>query len=358
MIYTESMRDAPDFIRAQVPLTPYTTFHIGGPAEYFATVDSVSGLREAVVWAHGQQLPVTVLGGGSNVLIADEGIRGLVVKNEIGGVTFREGGAAVEVTAGAGVLWDQLVEETVLRGLWGFENLSCIPGSVGATPIQNVGAYGVEVAEHIVSVEAYNIARDAVVHLTPSECRFGYRDSLFKQPEGKNLIVVAVRYALSTDPAPRLHYRDLAEWNRTREAPLTLAEIRAAVCAIRARKFPDWLVVGTAGSFFKNPIISKEHFEELQERYPDLPGHVVREEEGQSQQTGRVKVSLGWILDRVLALRGYREGNVGTYEGQALVLVNYGGATAREVSAFADALAEKVRTATGIEVVREVSSCS
>lgn len=341
----------PEIIREQVRMDAYTTLHIGGTAEFFAVVQSIAALREVVGWARAKLAPITILGGGSNMLVSDEGIKGLVIKNEIRGSEYcvKEGGR-VEYTVGAGVVWDEAVADSIAQELWGLENLSCIPGSVGATPIQNVGAYGVEVADRVCSITVYDTHADAVYTLQHDACMFGYRTSLFKQEAGRHLIVTAVTYTLSQTPAPQLHYRDLAVWSESREAtnPPSLAEIRAAVCAIRSKKFPDWTVVGTAGSFFKNPIIPRAEYEALAARYPDLPGYPT--------DNGRVKVPLGWILDHILNVRGYRDGGVGLYEHQALVLVNYGEATAADVDQFALAIEKKVFDATGIHIEREVQT--
>lgn len=353
-------------IEEHVPLAPYTTFGIGGPAEYFVMVASVDDLRAAIVWAKERDLPVTVLAGGSNVLVADAGVRGLVVHLALQGIASHEEDDAVLLIAGAGETFDAVVAHTVARGWWGLENLSCIPGSVGATPVQNVGAYGVEIADVLDSVEVYDTEDDAVSTFTSTMCAFGYRDSHFKHVDGKRYIITRVTYRLTRTPTPRLHYRDLADWERARReagaqdvAP-TLEEIRAAVCAIRSRKFPDWTRMGTAGSFFKNPTVDAATFARLRAQYPELPGHPATPagDAPEESKEGAVKLSLGWIIEHVLGARGERAGAVGTYEGQALVLVNHGGATAAAVDAFADDLARRVRDALGIEIEREVTHVS
>lgn len=330
-----------------VSLKELTTFGIGGAAQYFCEVRSIAELVEASAWAKERNLPLKILAGGSNVLIADEGVSGLVVHNQIAGQEVRTDGDTIFLKVGAGVVFDEVVQEAVQERWWGLENLSCIPGSVGATPIQNVGAYGVEVKDVVASVDVYDTETETTGTFKRDECAFAYRDSRFKRAEGKRYVVTHVTYALSTTPRPVLHYRDLATWSADRPTP-TLAEIRTAVCAIRAGKFPDWHQLGTAGSFFKNPIVSAEAWQKLALKYPELPGHPA--------SNGAVKVPLGWILEHVLNARGVREGNVGTYEGQALVLVNHGGATAHDVGAFADALAKKVFDATGMHIEREVTT--
>lgn len=327
------------------PLAAHTTLQVGGPAEYFAVAHSEEELAAYVREAKVHGLPVTVLGGGSNVLAPDEGLSGLVLKNEIDGIAETDDDGTVLVTAGAGVVFDELVAHTVARGYWGLENLSHIPGSVGATPIQNVGAYGVEIGNFVACVRVYDMEKDDFRTLKGNECAFGYRDSIFKHTEGAHLIVTSVTFRLSRTPAPRLSYKDLTERFGT-SAP-SQQEIRDAVIAIRAKKFPDWHRVGTAGSFFKNPIITNAQFDALRTRYPELPGFPAGD--------AHTKVALGWILDRVCELRGVRVGNVGTYEGQALVLVNHGNATAREIEQFAHNIASRVHERTGINIEWEVT---
>ena len=334
-----------EIVQKNIPLAPLTTFNVGGPAEHFIEVQDEEMLVEAFAFAKREGLAITVLGGGSNVLIADDGIQGLVIKNSIGGITYTEKDSEVEVTAGAGVVWDELVEDVVVRGLWGIENLSAIPGTVGATPVQNVGAYGVEVAELITGVRVYDAHEKTFTTLSPRECAFGYRDSIFKHTQGIRYVVTKVHYTLSKSPVPKLEYKDLQSTFGEGDAP-TLMEIRDAVIAIRKKKFPPLAEVGTAGSFFKNPLLSQEDFDALKEKYPALPGFPA--------ERGTVKVPLGWILEHVLCVRGVREGAVGTYKGQALVLVNHGGATSTEVDAFANMIEKKVFDATGIVVEREV----
>lgn len=333
-------------IKAHVPLAPHTTLHVGGVAEQFVSVTSRKELHAALAHASNEAMPVTILGGGSNVLISDDGVPGLVIKNEIHGITCKKQGTVVYCTVGAGESWDAFVAHAVTHGWWGIENLSAIPGSVGATPIQNVGAYGVEVATVIESVEVFDQVTGTIQRLTPAECAFAYRDSLFKHADGRNYIVTAVTFALHTTPTPQLQYADLQNYFGADASP-TLGAVRDAVIEIRSRKFPDWHKTGTAGSFFKNPIITRKHYEALLAKHPKLPMYPVDEE--------RVKVPLGWVLDNMLQLRGVHHGNVGTYKGQALVIVNCGSASAREIDQFATMIEERVYDATGITIAREVT---
>lgn len=332
-------------IQTHVPLAPLTTFKTGGAAALCVVVTTEAELTAALAYAHAEALAVTVLGGGSNVLVPDAGVLGLTILMRIEGEAIEQDGSTVRVTVGAGVELDRFIARCVSAGWWGLENLSAIPGSVGATPIQNVGAYGVEAGEVIQSVRAFDRETAQFTELSASACQFGYRDSLFKHADGR-YVVTAVTYRLSTEPRPRLSYRDLAAHFGADPTP-SLAAIRAAVTDIRSRKFPDWHTVGTAGSFFKNPIIPRSQYESLQGRYPDLPYYPVSD--------GTVKVPLGWILDHVLGVRGEGTATVGTYREQALVVVNRGGASTTDVLHFTDTLADHVFRETGIAIEREVT---
>lgn len=334
-------------IRHDELLAPHTTFQIGGVAETFVAVGTESELLEVVQEPGRMHAPWFVLGGGSNILIDDLGFTGLVIHNQIlGKEVVQEDSSSVTITVGAGEVFDDVVQWSVDCGYWGLENLSHIPGSVGATPIQNVGAYGIEIGELIDSVHAVDTTECKSIVLTREECQFAYRSSMFKSAVGKRYIVTSVTYRLSKLPQRRLEYRDLAEYFSKQSEP-SLATIRSAVIAIRSAKFPDYTKVGTAGSFFKNPIIDREHYQMLLKKYPELPGY--------STDEGYIKVPLGWILDHVIGARGLRKGNVGTYEGQALVVINYGDATAEEVTNFVDTLAQQVKQKTGIVIEWEVT---
>jgi len=330
----------------QQPLAPHTTFQIGGPAELFAVADSVEVLQALLGLAADTEQPVTILGGGSNVLVADTGVPGCVIQVAILGREYVVTGDTVQLTCGAGEVFDAVVAETVAKGYWGLENLSHIPGSVGATPIQNVGAYGVEVADCIVAVTAVQRMTHAVRVFTAAECSFGYRDSFFKTPAGRDWVVTSVTFTLSAVAAPQLGYADLtARLGAT--AGLTPAHVRDTIIDIRSQKFPDWHKVGTAGSFFKNPIISTTHYNTLLATYPELPGYPTVDD--------TVKVPLGWVLDKICGLRGYTHEQVGTYQGQALVVINRGTATAAAVATFAADIAAQVKEATDIVIEWEVT---
>lgn len=334
-------------MKQSVILADYTTFKVGGPAAELIEVTSTTELQSVVQETKRRGVPFRVLGGGSNVLVPDAGLSGVTIVNRLRGWTESEDTQSVAVTIGAGEILDKMIETCVEKGYWGLENLSHIPGSVGATPVQNVGAYGVEVANVISSVSVYDTQANTFIELDTTACDFGYRTSLFKQVKGEKYIVTAVTFALSRTPKPILSYRDLGEFFATESEP-TLGAIREAVIAIRAKKFPNWHEVGTAGSFFKNPIISQKDFTRLKQTYPEMPGYEVSPTE--------VKIPLGWILDSVCNLRGFTMGNVATYQGQALVVVTNGKATATEIKNFADHVAQIVFDKTHIAIEWEVTS--
>lgn len=297
-------------------------------------------------------------------MASDEGFHGVIIKNELFGVSFTEAGdEEVEAVAGAGENWDAFVAESVRRGFYGLENLSGIPGTVGAAPIQNIGAYGAEVKDAIVSVEAIDSRTGALKAFTNADCRFAYRDSFFKTPEGKPFIVTAVRFRLKKSGVLNTEYKDLK--NHFASAPkknraLTLKTVRQAVLEIRRGKFPDLETCGTAGSFFKNPIISRQQFDDLKKQFPDLPGFPLDADsrgfqaDSRGKNTPRVKVSLAWILDNVCELKGYQKGSMALFERQPIVAVNTGGASAEDAKRLAQEVAARVKEKTGIEVEWEV----
>ncbi len=340
-----TMTILPTFITSQVSLAPYTTLGVGGCAEFFAPVQTVLEVQDAVMWAREHGHTITILGEGSNVLVSEEGVRGLTIHLISQRIAYTHEGDTVQVTADAGVILDTLIVELVRKGLWGLENLSAIPGSVGAVPVQNVGAYGVEAKDVIHAVTVFDCESYEIKTLTNAECQFAYRDSLFKKAEEAQYIIIAVTFVVSQVPKPHLTYKDITDYFGSNSTP-TLEEARDAIIEIRSKKLPDWHTVGTAGSFFKNPIVTSDVFAQLRARYPELPGF--------PEQNGDVKISLGWILDKVCHLRGYREGNVGLYEKQALVLVCEKGSTAHEVQQFIENIIMRVEKETGIVIEPEV----
>ena len=352
-------------MKENVSLADRTTLKVGGFARYFFEAESEEEIKEAVKYAASKKLPIFVLGGGSNVLVSDDGFSGVVIQIMTRGVLYDEKGGA---RAASGVSWDTFVADTVSRGLWGLENLSGIPGTVGAAPIQNIGAYGAEAKDTIESVRALDMRTGKERIFGNAECRFGYRDSFFKSLEGKNFIVLEVTFKLSKEPKPNISYKDLKEYFKTEKKEddfrarslseahkrenyalfsksLSATNIRSAVIEIRSKKFPDLSKVGTAGSFFKNPVISQEHFDKLKKKYPELPFFAAK---------NGVKVPLAYILDKICGLKGFKKGNVELFQNQPLVLVNTGSATAKEIRDFSAEIKKAVKEKTDIDIEEEV----
>jgi len=369
-------------IQENIQLAEYTTFKIGGPARFFCAISDETSLAEAVRFAQAKDLPLFVLGGGSNILVSDKGFPGLVIKMEIGCIKEQklearslkleekqeqsnipsssklqapssklpEHGskfpASVLVSAGAGELWDGFVDWTVERGFYGIENLSAIPGTVGAAPVQNIGAYGAEASQAVSSVRALDTKSMKFVELANPDCGFAYRDSVFKRERGR-YVITRVDFSLSKNGNVNTAYKDLREhFTRLQLTDPTIRQVRDAVIAVRWHKLPDWKLWGTAGSFFKNPIVSAERFQELKAKYPDLPGF--------TEPDRRIKVSLGWILDKVCDVKGLKMGKASVYEKQALVLVAMSGTSAEEVVRLSQELMKRVRDKTGLDIEGEV----
>jgi len=331
-------------IEKNVSLGAHTTLQVGGVADYFIVVRSEEELREALAFVQAEGLPHVVFGEGTNLLVGDAGYRGAVIRNQIVGLEYAEAGNVVQMTCGAGLILDEVIADAVSCGYWGLENLSAIPGTVGATPIQNVGAYGVEVSQlitHVTAIHAQTLEKKVFDN---TACGFAYRDSFFKTTAGKEWIVIDVSFALSSVPCPQLGYGSLQALQTMEDiSPLT---IRAAVTDIRLTKFPDWRKVGTAGSFFKNPIITSEHYQTLHAQYPDLPGYPAA--------AGQTKVSLGWILEHICQLKGFCKDGVCLYEHQALVLINKNAQHATAIEDFAHLVAQTVFEKTKIKIEWEV----
>lgn len=332
-------------ISQNVLLSTKTTLRTGGPARFLFELIAEEQLLELSEWLRSENLPFVVVGGGSNILFAEKGFAGVVIKNELRGVDFLEqSDGSVFLTVAAGESLDEVVGQAVEKGYWGLENLSAIPGTVGATPVQNVGAYGVEVSSLIEKVEAFYLPTGAQKIFSQADCHFGYRDSFFKTTAGQNYLITSVTFRLSKTPQPKLNYTDLQK-NFANQTP-GLSEIRQAVINIRAEKFPDLTQVGTAGSFFKNPVLAKAEAEELLKKFPDLPHYSATE--------GLIKISLGFVLDKICGLKGFRQGEVELFSKQALVLVNYGHDNTVEVKDFVRLVQERVFAKTKLMIEPEV----
>lgn len=288
-----------------------------------------------------------VLGGGNNTLFTRDWDGVLLTPVARGVSVIGEDDCSLSLRVEAGANWDELVEWCVERGLWGMENLSLIPSSVGAAPVQNIGAYGAEVKDVITVVEYFDTRDLSVVRLDREKCAFAYRESIFKHELKGVAIILAVEFKLSKVPCQNLGYGDVIGEVEARGGA-TLRNIRDAVCAIRSRKLPDTKVLGNAGSFFKNPIVDVAVADRLTAEYPEMPRYAL------PNDAGHVKLAAGWLIDKA-GLKGYREGNVGVHDRQALVLVNHGGATGSEVIALSERVCREVKTRFGVDIVPEVN---
>jgi len=346
-------------IREQVPLAPLSTLGVGGPARYYVRAQHVDEVRAAVDWARTRDLPLLVLGGGSNVVLSDGGHPGLVLHLATRGVEALESGGTARVTAEAGEPWDPLVAEAVARGWAGLECLSGIPGLVGATPIQNVGAYGQEVAETITEVHALDLTTGRMDRLENAECAFAYRDSRFKSADKGRFIVLRVAYALRAGGAPALRYAELARHlEAAARASPSVADVREAVITLRRRKSmvldPDDPNARSVGSFFTNPIVPAAVADGLEARL--RAEGVLREDERPPRfpaRDGQVKLSAAWLIERAGLSRGYGHGRVGLSSRHTLAIVNRGGAAAAEVVAFAREVRQRVRDRLGVTLTPE-----
>ena len=339
-----------------IPLAPLTTIKVGGRARYFVEANDTGEVQEAVTFARSRALPLFVLGGGSNLVVADSGWPGLVLKIAVGGIVQRGGrdeDGKVIFEAGAGESWDKFVSRAVMARCAGVECLSGIPGSVGGTPVQNVGAYGQEVAETIVSVQVFDLRDGEIRELCREACGFSYRSSIFNTSESGRFIVLGVSYALTPEGKPRIRYADLERHFAGRETTPDLAETREAVRHIRALKGmlivagdPDCL---SAGSFFKNPVISLEQHEDLRKRAAakglTLPSYPALEK--------NKKISAAWLVEHSGFAKGYGMGRTGISSKHALAIVNRGAATAAEVIALKDQIQHRVEEIWGIHLEPE-----
>ena len=347
-------------LREHVRLAPYTTLGLGGPARYFVECDNEADVRTALGYAAEHALPLFLLGGGSNVVFGDQGFPGVVLRVAIGGIEFREGdGGAPEIAAGAGADWDTLVQGAVTRGWTGIECLSGIPGTVGGTPIQNVGAYGQEVAETLVRVTCLDRTTLERRTFTAAECEFGYRDSRFKRRDRGRYVVLDVTLRLQRDAPPRIRYPELRDAIARVSAPGSLDDaapadavrlVRQTVLALRRSKSmvldPADPNARSAGSFFMNPVLTRPAFAELERRWRGLGGTSAIP----SFPAGdAVKVPAAWLVEQAGFRKGYRRGGAGVSERHALALVNLGG-TSAELLALAEAIQVGVERRFGVRL--------
>ena len=333
-------------IQQQVPLAPLTTFRVGGPARYFVEARSEEEVRAAVAEARSRGWPLFVLGGGSNLVVSDAGWPGLVLKIALSGISEERDGQRVRFDVAAGEDWDSFVAHAVARDCAGIECLSGIPGTVGGTPVQNVGAYGQEVADTIVSLRALDTSSGKICELQNADSGFAYRTSIFNARERGRYIVLQVTFELIFGGAPRLEYADLKHHFAGRSNPPTLAETRDAVRAIRLSK-AMLIVPGdddcrSAGSFFKNPVLTRAAFDQLHERSPAIPNFPARD--------GMVKVAAAWLVEQAGFPKGLTRGPVGISRKHALAIVNRGGATAADIINLKNEIQQRALDTFGVEL--------
>ncbi|MEH0007671.1 MAG: UDP-N-acetylmuramate dehydrogenase [Flavobacteriales bacterium] len=329
-------------------LRDYHTFGLAAEAEYFVSVRSTAGLKAVLKSAVARENPLLFLGGGSNILFTRD-FDGLVVHLSAKGKrVLRAKGDSVFVQAQAGEDWHEFVCWTLQQGFGGLENLSLIPGRVGAAPIQNIGAYGAAFEDVFYELSALEIATNEMKTFTRSDCQFGYRDSVFKGELKGRYVVLSVIFQLTrANHRIRVSYGAIRdELQRQGIVDPSIQELSRAVVAIRQRQLPNPKELGNSGSFFKNPVVSTQRFETLKARYPDIPAYRL--------SLQKCKLSAAWLIERA-GWKGYRKGDVGVYEKQALVLVNHGEATGAEVLQLARAIQADVRQKYGIELDVEVN---
>ncbi len=333
-------------LQQNVSLKPYNTFGIDAFAKYFAAFSSASELKEALA-SIDHQLPVFILGGGSNILFT-KNIDGIVLKNELPGIQLlSEDEEYYYVQAAAGENWHQLVMYCVAHNYAGLENLSLIPGSVGASPIQNIGAYGVELKDVFYRLEAYDLREKTIAVFNKEECGFGYRESVFKHQYKGRFVILNVTFQLRKQPVFHTEYGAIQqELEKMKVSQLSIAAISQAVINIRRSKLPDPNSIGNAGSFFKNPTVSNELFAELKKAHPGIVGFPAED--------GKTKLAAGWLIEQC-GWKGYRRGDAGCYDKQALVLVNYGSASGAEIYHLSQQIIDSVTEKFGVQLEREVN---
>lgn len=327
-------------LQESVDLTRANTLRLPCRAQRVAAPTTLSALREVLVQAHRCEWPITLLGGGSNVLLPEQ-LMGLTVRPALNHWWLTHHQTQVLAHVGAGVNWHALVMATAARGLWGIENLALIPGNCGAAPVQNIGAYGVELSNVVQAVQVMELATGRVDWLDAQHCAFGYRDSIFKGELADSVVITQLVLRLSRKPASTLGYGDLAARLGPSPTPLEVAD---AVCAIRREKLPDPQVLANAGSFFKNPLVADNQAARLLHQYPGMPHF--------PQGNGQTKLAAGWLIDQC-GLKGMRDGAFGVHQHQALVLVHFGGGDRHGLLKTASYIVDRVESRFGVRLESE-----
>lgn len=332
-------------IQSEYSLRPHNTFGINATAAWFVSYRTVEELKTLVRDEYFQECRYLHIGEGSNLLFLTN-FSGIVLRSELKGIgLISEDEQSVVLRVGAGEIWDDFVAYAVSQGYYGVENLSLIPGQVGSAAIQNIGAYGVEIESLVEQVEALHRRSGEERVFTKADCAYSYRHSAFKEPEAGDWIITAVVLRLSKVEHLSLDYADLKRYFAERGEEPTLERVREAVIAIRTSKLPDHKTLGNAGSYFMNPIVSSTKAEELLQAYPEMPRY--------PQADGRVKLAAAWLIEQC-GYKGYRRGDAGVYEKQALILVNHGEATGSDIASLAEEIKEKVMSQFGVEIRPEV----
>ncbi|MBR2648947.1 MAG: UDP-N-acetylmuramate dehydrogenase [Sediminibacterium sp.] len=333
-------------IAQNISLKPFNSFGIEAIAAYYSRIDTAAALEELLQEPIVQHQKILVLGGGSNLLFTKD-VNGLVIHNQIRGIhIIHETNDTIYLKVMAGEPWHELVQYCVVKNWGGIENLSLIPGNTGAAPIQNIGAYGVEIKDLIHEVEAIQLTDGKKINLSNTDCAFGYRDSIFKNELKNTCIITAVILRLTKNPIFNTSYGAIStELEKMKVSTLSISAISQAVINIRSSKLPNPSIIGNAGSFFKNPIISKTQYLQLLKDFPTMPSYPSRE---------TVKIPAGWLIEQC-GWKGYRKGDAGCYDKQALVLVNYGNASGADIYELSTAIIQSVQTKFGIYLEREVN---
>ena len=344
MNHPDLLHNQPAGLEQNVDLTPFVTLRTPAKARYYLAVHQVEQLTAGLMFAREQGLPYLVLGGGSNLVLKAD-FDGLVLHICLKGVAFDAlSESDCILTAAAGENWHELVRATVAQGYRGLENLALIPGTVGAAPVQNIGAYGVEVKDTLLSLDVLDTRDGSLQTLTVADCQFGYRHSLFKTQAGQPYVILSVRFALSKTRAHQLGYAELAQAFAGREAGVTTEEIMELVIRVRQAKLPDPAQVPNAGSFFKNPVVDCRQFEALQAQFPEIAHYPLAD--------GSYKLAAAWLIDQA-GWRGFRDGAVGVHERQALVLINPGQGSGDQVLQLAGRIRASVLERYGVELEME-----
>jgi UDP-N-acetylmuramate dehydrogenase len=338
-------------IKENISLKEFNTFGINVSAKYFAGFNSVDELSELLQFKKlptaNRQLPTLILGGGSNILFIKD-FNGVVLKNDISGIKkIREDEQHIYIHAGAGENWNGFVQYCINNDWAGVENLSLIPGNVGASPMQNIGAYGVEIKDAFYSLEAFHLKEKKIINFSLNDCEFGYRDSVFKRKFKDEFVIMNVTYRLNKAPVFNTSYGAIGqELEKMGAKDLSIKAISQAVINIRSSKLPDPKKIGNAGSFFKNPHVSATTFKKLKGDFPKIVGYI--------QENGDYKLAAGWLIE-YCGWKGFRRGDAGCHTWQSLVLVNYGGASGREIFDLSEEILQNVKERFGVVLEREVN---